>query len=144
MDLVNGKVSYADNSFLELLKLWKKIWDENLIVESRNMKESKENILFTDETVTLNEGENHLVYVPCIPGKPVFPAQFNLFCINKYSKNKDIAAEFLSLFISKEYRLHILKQEQLCMKICHHITKPTRDFYYHYQMMKIILYIKIF
>jgi hypothetical protein len=77
---------------------------EDLIAEGRWRREKmKDNIVFSWKRGSLALGDKAIVCPPALlDGRKSFPAQVSMLCINSNSKNKDLAAEFLSVYCSKE------------------------------------------
>ncbi len=108
LNLLEGKASYNNSTFISLLKLWKKIWEEQLLVEIENNNRflnisDDNNIIFKEKAITLLENNSSLVSPPKINGEDtLYPAIVDLLCINKYSSNKHLSANFLAEYLSSE------------------------------------------
>lgn len=105
IDLVEGKASFNNDEFKSLLALWKKMWDEDLIMASNKYLsiKMKDNIVFNSCLCSLAMAEKTIINPPALwEGQKSYPARLNLLCINSFSPKKDLAAEFLSVFCSKE------------------------------------------
>ncbi|MDD4295929.1 MAG: extracellular solute-binding protein [Ruminiclostridium sp.] len=104
MDLSAGKASFNNDEFKSLLSLWKKMWNEDLIASGTfNNTKMKDNILFNLKNCSLKLGDAMIIYPPALPdGQKSYPSQVYLLSINSFSQNKDLAAELLSIYYSKE------------------------------------------
>ncbi len=104
VDLAAGKASFNNDSFKNLLALWKKLWDEDLIAYGTRMSfKMKDNIVFSIANCFLALGDKAIACPPSLlDGQKSYPAQVYLLCINSFSQNKDLAAELLSFYCSKE------------------------------------------
>ncbi len=104
VDLAAGTASFNNDEFKNLLLLWKKMWNEDLIASGSIMNtKMKDNIFFSMKRCSLALGDKAIVYPPTLlDGQKLYSAQIYLLCINSQSKNKDLAAEFLSVYCSKE------------------------------------------
>jgi len=101
-----GTASYNCQEFIDFLNVLKKIKDENLLVaDEKAYNEKKVNAVFKKFSPSMIDGDTHFIPMPSISGKLVSPVWVRMLCINDSSKNKDIAAEYLSLYISKDIRL---------------------------------------
>lgn len=102
LDLVNSKVNFAKDVLIHLLKLWKNLVEEDLVLEMKNPGKNNDNILFTEESLSLMEGNKNLILPPVIEGHEIYPLTIDTLCINKNSLNKDLSAEFLATILSEE------------------------------------------
>ncbi|HHV60630.1 MAG TPA: extracellular solute-binding protein [Clostridiaceae bacterium] len=105
IDLEKKKASFNNEEFKNLLVLWKKMWDEDLVADGGTFitPKIKDNIVFCKCSLTLSMGDRAIIYPPALlGGQKSYPAQLKLLCITSFSEKKDLAAEFLSVFCSKE------------------------------------------
>jgi len=104
IDLIKGKASINTDEFTGMLKLWKRMWDEDLLLGSLIVAEPKDNVVFYRKDINLLRGNELIVSLPSITidGKPVYTSQIYLLCINKNSKDKEICAKFIEALLSKD------------------------------------------
>ena len=102
---VTGKVDFNSESFISLLKLWKKMCDEDLIGPGSFGSRGKldDTILFSLDSAGNNMGSKEYTYLPALNSKKkVYPAEVVFLCVSSTSKNTELAVEFLKIYLSRE------------------------------------------
>jgi len=106
LDIFNKKASYNNAQFIEILKLLKKLYSEDLLRELKPgekwVRDDKNALLWhRRETGYDGLGRNRrIVYYPFIQGSKSYPFEISYFIMNKNSQNKELAAEFMQLHLS--------------------------------------------
>jgi len=103
MSLTEGKADFNNKEFISLIKLWKRLWDEDLILKSFEAKRGKtDNVLLYNQYLNLSSGNSKMLPTPMLENKKVYPVYLSYFCVNKTSRNIDAAVDYLSAYLSKE------------------------------------------
>ena len=104
IDTLERKVEIDRNEFIELLNIWKKLWDEDLILGDQNGMFSEDSrVLMHMGGISLASGDQHLAYLPGLKTSNTYPLlDINFLCINRNSKNKELASEYLAQLLSRE------------------------------------------
>jgi len=106
MDLGSGKAFYNSMEFIGFLNTLKKIMEEGLLtVDGQLLSQKKIYTVFQLYRPEITDGDIHLIAPPTVQGSFKTPVKINMFCINGNSTDKDIAAEYLRLFMSYKLRL---------------------------------------
>jgi len=101
LNILEKKADYVNEIFINLLNMWKNVLDEGLIKEATGKTFiMKDNILFHDESMTLAKGSKNIIPPPSIEKESKFPATIHMMCVNLWSKNKEIAIDFLCKYMS--------------------------------------------
>jgi len=102
---LENKALFDTEEYVNLLKLTKKINDEKLIYNEykAEKKISKQNILFKPQIINMWMGDSSFILPPVLKSSKAYRTyDFALFCINRNSKNADVAAEYLASYLSKD------------------------------------------
>jgi len=116
---VTGKVDFNNDIFINLLNLWKKMCDEDLIKTISDPPYIKDDtVLFTLDTAGYHMGNDEYVCIPALSNNlKVYPCQGSFLCISSLSKNPNLAAKFIVTYLSKEVQAtHTYKIGELFVK----------------------------
>ena len=104
LDIADAKLSYDIVKISERLEFTKKLYDKNIILDRHRLegRENEDNILLRFAFVPSPElNSERIMPLPVFTGEVSYPFNINYLCVNNYSKNKEKAARFLSMCISK-------------------------------------------
>lgn len=101
-NLLEEDAEYDTDEFRNLLELAKKLKEENLISTGKTTFKKTDNILFYQNSLSLNSGNGHYIHPPTLTGKRIYTESMSFLCINPNTKKADNAVKFLSAYISKE------------------------------------------
>jgi len=105
LDMINDAVNIEEDILLHMLDLWKKIVDSNFVlITAIPSSRLKENVLFAESSFSIFEGSKKYVFPPTINDKYSYLAELGYLCINRFSSNKETAAELLEVYLRPEIR----------------------------------------
>lgn len=107
IDFISGDVNYQTPEFENTLKLYKKFVTENIATKDNS------NCIFTVRNLDLYMNDELIAYSPAVDGIHKYPANTEMFCVNRYSTNKNKVADFMGEFLSKE--LQITAHSRCCL-----------------------------
>jgi hypothetical protein len=99
IDFISGDVNYQTPEFENTLKLYKKFVTENIATKD------KSNCIFTAKNLDLYMNDELIAYPPTVDSIHKYPVSTRMFCVNRYSDNKDKVADFMGEFLSKELQI---------------------------------------
>jgi len=105
MDLTKEAFNYTKTDIKNELEFVDSIYEKGYILNESRSYEKQENLLLNFAYVPINDSSldnRKIIPTPVFNDKRVYPFMVNYFCLNKASKNKQLAAEFLGKCISKE------------------------------------------
>ena len=103
MDLTKEAFNYEKTDIKNELEFVKRVYEKKYTLEEERVNEKKDNILLNFIHLPTKEMNNiKIIPTPVFNDKKVYPFIMNYLCLNKASKNKQLAAEFLGKCISKE------------------------------------------
>ncbi|MDD4295535.1 MAG: ABC transporter substrate-binding protein [Ruminiclostridium sp.] len=103
MDLTKEAFNYGKADIKNELEFVKRIYEKRFILEEERVYEKKDDILLNFIHLPSKElGGIKIIPAPVFNDKRVYPFMVNYLCLNKASKNKQLAAEFLGKCMSKE------------------------------------------
>ncbi len=102
-DFSKGIASYDNEVFKNLLRIWKKLWDENLVKNGEYYNYRPiDDVLFYTAHASLEMGNRIHIYPPCIGEDMCYPTDGEAFVINARSKNIDACIKFLDVYLQPE------------------------------------------
>jgi len=106
IDAINAQVNIDRQELKDLLIIWKKLWDEDLLKPGRMKGHEEDDVLLYHIDMSLALGDATIIYPPHLEHERKYYAQFYALCINNNSENKELAVEFLSTYLSEEVQKH--------------------------------------
>jgi ABC-type glycerol-3-phosphate transport system substrate-binding protein len=105
MDLAKESFNYTKADIKNELECVDKIYEKGYILNESKSYEKQENLLLNCAYIPIKDANmdgTKIIPIPVFNDTRVYPFFVNYFCMNKTSKNKQLAAEFLGKCISKE------------------------------------------
>jgi ABC-type glycerol-3-phosphate transport system substrate-binding protein len=105
MDLTNDAFNYTKTDIKNELEFVDKIYEKRIIHGEERSYKKQGNLLLNFVYLPTNDGSLDgvkIIPAPVFNDKRAYPFRVNYLCMNKASKNKQLAAEFLGKCISKE------------------------------------------
>lgn len=97
MDLVSKNTCYNTEEFKNILQLYKKMIQDNLVGNGRH--------LFNEISLNLYVSDSSIIYPPTLNNAEIYQVDTNLLCLNKYSKHKTASTLFLTEYISEDVQI---------------------------------------
>ena len=107
VDYIKGKVSFRNQEFIKLLKMWKRVLDEGLVLtKKRGEPLDNEKVFFKERKFgSVIKYPRILIPKPVIKNRGAYPTYVQMLCVNKNSENIDKAVELLAYLISPDIQL---------------------------------------
>ena len=103
MDFTKESFNYTIADIKNELEFVNRLYEKSFIFDDERNSEIKDNILLNQAFFpSKNLNDSKIIPAPVFNDKRVYPFTMRYFCLNKASKSKSSAAEFLSKCISKE------------------------------------------
>jgi hypothetical protein len=105
MDLTNDAFNYTKTDIKNELEFVDNIYEKRIIHGEERSFKKQGNLLLNFVYLPTNDGSLDgvkIIPAPVFNDKRAYPFRVNYLCMNKASKNKQLAAEFLGKCISKE------------------------------------------
>lgn len=99
IDLLRNKVTLMNEDFKTILQIYKKLYDENLILDDNIPVKHRDNTMLFLSGFYDNNQSSSLIPVPTFSR---YNIDMEYLCVNKLSNKKEISAYFISNLLNKE------------------------------------------